>query len=49
VRDFAQAAAPAGNLAGYYGITAMARATAKTTYPAGEEPKLETLAQIFPK
>ena len=36
-------------LAGYYGITAMALATAKATYPAGEEPKLETLAQIFPK
>ena len=36
-------------LAGYYGITAMALATAKATYPAGEEPKLETLAQVFPK
>ena len=34
-------------LAGYYGITAMA--LAKATYRAGDEPKLETLAQPFPK
>ncbi len=36
-------------LAGYYGITAMALIAAKATYPAGDEPKLETLAQVFPK
>lgn len=36
-------------LAGYYGITAMALIAANATYPAGDEPKLETLAQIFPK
>ena len=36
-------------LAGYYGITAMALIAAKATYPAGNEPKLETLAQVFPK
>ena len=36
-------------LAGYYGITAMALAVAKATYPAGAEPKLETLAQAFPR
>jgi 4-carboxymuconolactone decarboxylase len=36
-------------LAGYYGITAMALTAAKATYPAGGEPKLETLAQVFPK
>ena len=36
-------------LAGYYGITAMALIAAKATYPAGEEPKLQTLAQVFPK
>lgn len=36
-------------LAGYYGITAMALIAAKATYPAGEEPKLEILAQVFPK
>ena len=36
-------------LAGYYGITAMALIAANATYPAGDEPKLETLAQVFPK
>jgi len=36
-------------LAGYYGITAMALIAAKATYPAGDEPKLQTLAQVFPK
>jgi 4-carboxymuconolactone decarboxylase len=36
-------------LAGYYGITAMALIAAKATYPAGDEPKLMTLAQVFPK
>jgi 4-carboxymuconolactone decarboxylase len=36
-------------LASYYGITAMSLIAAKATYPAGEEPKLETLAQVFPK
>jgi 4-carboxymuconolactone decarboxylase len=36
-------------LAGYYGITAMALTVAKATYPAGDEPKLETVAQVFPK
>ena len=36
-------------LAGYYGITAMALVVAKTTYPAGNEPKLEQIAQVFPK
>ena len=36
-------------LAGYYGITAMALAVAKATYPAGAEPKLENIAQVFPK
>jgi 4-carboxymuconolactone decarboxylase len=36
-------------LAGYYGITAMALAVANATYPAGAEPKLETLTQVFPK
>jgi 4-carboxymuconolactone decarboxylase len=35
-------------LAGYYGITAMALAVAKATYPAGKEPKLENIAQVFP-
>jgi hypothetical protein len=30
-------------------LCAKALATAKATYPAGEEPKLETLAQVFPK
>src|SRR5438067_885857 len=37
------------NHAGYFGITAMELATAKVTYPAGEQFKLEALAQIFPK
>ncbi len=36
-------------LAGYYGIIPMAFATAKASYPADEEPKLERLAQVFPK
>jgi 4-carboxymuconolactone decarboxylase len=36
-------------LAGYYGITAMALAVAKATWPAGNEPKLEQIAQVFPK
>src|SRR5205085_2996425 len=36
-------------LAGYYGITAMALVAAKATYPVGDEPKLEQLAQVFPK
>jgi len=36
-------------LAGYYGITAMALIAAKATYPEGNEPKLQTLAQVFPK
>ena len=36
-------------LAGYYGITAMALAVAKATYPAGDEPKLQQLAEVFPK
>jgi len=36
-------------LAGYYGITAMALIAANATYPAGDEPKLQTLAQVFPK
>ena len=36
-------------LAGYYGITAMALVVAKATYPAGAEPKLEQIAQVFPK
>jgi 4-carboxymuconolactone decarboxylase len=36
-------------LAGYYGITAMALAVAKATWPAGDEPKLEKIAQVFPK
>jgi len=27
----------------------MALTAAKATYPAGEEPKLQTLAQVFPK
>ena len=36
-------------LAGYYGITAMALAVAKATYPAGNEPKLEQIAAVFPK
>jgi len=35
-------------LAGYYGITAMALVVARATYPAGAEPKLEKLAQVFP-
>jgi len=36
-------------LASYYGITAMSLIAAKATYPAGEEPKLQEIAQIFPK
>jgi 4-carboxymuconolactone decarboxylase len=36
-------------LAGYYGITAMALITAKQPVPPGDEPKLATLAQNFPK
>lgn len=36
-------------LASYYGITAMALIAAKATYPAGEEPKLQEVAQLFPK
>lgn len=36
-------------LASYYGITAMALISAKATFPEGEEPKLVTLAQAFPK
>jgi len=36
-------------LAGYYGITAMALITAKQPVPPGDEPKLATLAQVFPK
>jgi 4-carboxymuconolactone decarboxylase len=35
-------------LASYYGITAMSLIAAKATYPAGNEPKLENLAQLFP-
>jgi len=36
-------------LAGYYGITAMALITAKQPVPPGDEPKLATLTQVFPK
>ena len=36
-------------LAAYYGITAMALITAKQPVPPGDEPKLATLAQVFPK
>ena len=36
-------------LAGYYGITAMALIAAKATYPVGDEPKLDAVAQLFPK
>jgi 4-carboxymuconolactone decarboxylase len=36
-------------LASYYGITAMALITAKQPVPPGNEPKLATLAQVFPK
>ena len=36
-------------LASYYGVTAMALITARATYPAGDEPKLAQLAQVFPK
>ncbi len=39
----------ATGLAGYYGITAMALAVAKATWPAGKEPKLEQVAEVFPK
>jgi 4-carboxymuconolactone decarboxylase len=35
-------------LASYYGITAMSLIAARATYPAGAEPRLEKLAQIFP-
>ena len=36
-------------LAGYYGITAMALITSKQPTDAGDEPKLQAVAQIFPK
>jgi 4-carboxymuconolactone decarboxylase len=36
-------------IAGYYGITAMALITAKQPVPPGDEPKLATLTQVFPK
>ena len=36
-------------LAGYYGITAMSLIAAKATFPPGDEPKLQALAQMFPK
>ncbi len=36
-------------IAAYYGITAMALITAKQPVPPGDEPKLATLAQVFPK
>lgn len=36
-------------LAGYYGITAMALITAKTPTAPGDEPKLQAVAQMFPK
>ena len=36
-------------LASYYGITAMALITAKQPTPPGDEPKLQALAQVFPR
>lgn len=36
-------------LAGYYGITAMALIAAKASTAPGDEPKLQAVAQIFPK
>jgi 4-carboxymuconolactone decarboxylase len=36
-------------LASYYGITAMALITAKAPTAPGDEPKLQQLAQVFPK
>jgi 4-carboxymuconolactone decarboxylase len=36
-------------LAGYYGITAMALIAANATYPEGPEPRLQQIAQVFPK
>jgi 4-carboxymuconolactone decarboxylase len=36
-------------IASYYGITAMSLIAAKETFPAGDEPKLQAVAQVFPK
>ena len=36
-------------LAGYYGITAMALIAANAPTPPGDEPKLQPLAQVFPR
>ena len=36
-------------LAAYYGITAMALITANAPTAPGDEPKLQTLTQVFPK
>lgn len=36
-------------LASYYGITAMSLIAAKATFPPGDEPKLQAVAQMFPK
>jgi 4-carboxymuconolactone decarboxylase len=36
-------------LASYYGVTAMALITAREKTAAGDEPKLQRLAQVFPK
>jgi 4-carboxymuconolactone decarboxylase len=36
-------------LASYYGITAMALITARAPTAPGDEPKLQSLAQVFPK
>ncbi|MBM2851242.1 MAG: carboxymuconolactone decarboxylase [Anaerolineales bacterium] len=36
-------------LASYYGITAMALITAKAPTAPGDEPKLQAMAQVFPK
>lgn len=35
--------------ASYYGITAMSLIAAKATFPPGDEPKLQAVAQPFPK
>ena len=36
-------------LAGYYGITSMSLITSRTPTAPGDEPKLQALAQVFPK
>jgi 4-carboxymuconolactone decarboxylase len=36
-------------LASYYGVTAMALITAKAAPAPGDEPKLQRIAQAFPK